>query len=253
VTVTGLPEARQQLAGLCQAELRAIHALILGLNPHEEAEVVAPGDDGGALRSWVSVSAMEKDEMAGKSSAMSVEGAGTVIFDPRKELNEFTKPAARDNSWKPRLFISYSHTDDRHRKTLELHLKLLVTLGIVDSVWTDANIQPGDAWDETIKDALEEADVILLLVSASSLASGYIDQVELKRALERHEAGEAVATGVILEECGWKKTALAKWQVILPNRKPVLDNRPQRNGWNAVAEDLHKVFERLRSRGPRKI
>ena len=84
-----------------------------------------------------------------------------------------------------------------------------------------------------------------MLVSNAALASDYIQTVEMRRAIERHAAGETVLVAVILEECLWKKTPLAKWQAILPNSKPVLKSRPQTDGWTAVASELHKVFERL--------
>jgi hypothetical protein len=83
-------------------------------------------------------------------------------------------------------------------------------------------------------------------VSNATLALEYIQTVEMKRAIERHAAGEAVLVAVILEQCVWKKTPLAKWQAILPNGRPVLESRPQTNGWAVVAEELHNVFERLR-------
>ena len=42
-----------------------------------------------------------------------------------------------------------------------------------------------------IRRAAEEADVVLLLVSADFLASDYCYDIEMTRAMERHEAGEA--------------------------------------------------------------
>lgn len=246
VTVTGPTEARQQLAGLCQAELRSIHALIPGLNPHEETEVVESGKDGRTARGWVPVKGLELDEAMQRKSAVTLESVGTVEFDPAKELNEFTKPAARDDSWKPRLFISYAHGDDRSRKSLETQLKILRSVGAVHDLWTDRCIQPGEDWNRSIKTELESADVVVLLVSNAALASEYIQTVEMKRAIERHAGGEAVLVAVILEQCLWKKTPIAQWQAILPNGKPVLESRPQTNGWAAVAEKLHELFERLR-------
>ena len=248
VTVTGPADARQELAGLCQAELRSIHALIPGLNPHEETEVVTPDSAGRLLRGWVSVSSLKMSEETKVPGALSVENAATVTFDPTPKLNEFTKPAARDDSWKPRVFISYAHTDDRSRKSLETELKVLRTRGAVHELWTDRCIQPGEDWDRTIKTELESADVIVLLVSKAALASDYIQAVEMKRAMERHAAGETVLVAVMLDCRPLENTPLAQWQAILPHGKPVLDNKPQRHGWDAVAKELHEVFARLRAK-----
>ncbi len=246
VTVTGPADSRQELAGLCQAELRSIHAFIRGLNPHEEMQVVSRDERGRALSGWLSVKGLERDEAMQVKSAVTLDEVGTVEIDPVEELNEFTKPAARDDSWKPRVFICYSQKDDRSRKTLEMHLKILRTQGVVEAAWTDQALDPGEDWDQRIKQELDRADVILMLVSASALATDYIRKVEMPRALERHAAGQALAVSIILEQCGWSKTDLAKWQVIQPHRKAVLDHKPQRNGWAAVEEKLHELFARLR-------
>ena len=117
---------------------------------------------------------------------------------------------------------------------------------VVEATWTDQALDPGEDWDQRIKQELDRADVILMLVSASALATDYIRKVEMPRALERHAAGQALAVSIILEQCGWSKTDLAKWQVIQPHRKAVLDHKPQRNGWAAVEEKLHELFARLR-------
>ncbi|PYI92098.1 MAG: hypothetical protein DME97_11675 [Verrucomicrobia bacterium] len=248
VTVTGPAKPRQQLAGLCQAELRAINGIIEGLNPDEETEVVVADTDGRPIRGWVAISSLEKSEAKSVSGALSVEDAATVMFNPTAELNEFTKPEARDDSWKPRVFICYSQKDDRSRKTLEMHLKILRTQGMLEASWTDQSLDPGDDWDSRIKTELDRADVILMLVSAEALATDYIRKVEMRRALARHAASEALAVAVILKQCSYQDTPLGKWQAILPNRKPVLDNSPQRNGWAAVEKKLHDLFRELRKK-----
>jgi hypothetical protein len=47
---------------------------------------------------------------------------------------------------------------------------------------------------------LNRANVILLLISADFLASDYCYDVEMKRAMERHEAGEAIVIPIILRQ-----------------------------------------------------
>lgn len=58
--VVGPAKARQQLAGLCQAEMRDIHDDIRGLDPLEETEVQGE---------WVSVATLEGDEKKAKTPA----------------------------------------------------------------------------------------------------------------------------------------------------------------------------------------
>jgi hypothetical protein len=89
-----------------------------------------------------------------------------------------------------RLFFSYSHQDEALRDELAKHLSLLERDGVLRS-WHDRQIVPGSDWAGHIDQHLEQAQIILLLISADFLASDYCYDGELNRALERHEAGEA--------------------------------------------------------------
>ena len=242
VTVTGPAEARRELAGLVQQELRFINGQIAGLNPVEETEIAGE---------WVSVRTLERDEAAHRKTGMATD-VGTVEVDPARQLNEFSAPAARDDSWKPRVFISYSHADEAQRKKLELHLKVLVTHGVLREGWGDRKIQPGEDWDRTIKRELEEADVVLLLVSTTALVSRYIETVELERAMERAEEGRALVIPIILEDCRWELTKLKKLRTLPAGAKPVRNWTPHAKGWKSVGDGLLAVFERLRKEHARR-
>lgn len=101
-----------------------------------------------------------------------------------------------------KLFFSYSHADETLRNKLETHLALLSRRGLIEP-WHDRRITAGSEIAAAINEHLEEADVILLLVSADFLASDYCYSSEMVRALERHDAGEARVIPVILRPCDW--------------------------------------------------
>src|SRR5436309_2788333 len=88
------------------------------------------------------------------------------------------------------VFCSYVHKDEVWLRKLETHLNLWKQQGLI-SLWHDRLITPGTDWTTSIDTHLETASVILLLVSADFLASDYCYGIEMKRALERHAAGEA--------------------------------------------------------------
>ncbi len=52
---------------------------------------------------------------------------------------------------------------------------------------------------------------ILLLISADFLASEYCNDVELKKALERHAAGDARVLPVILRPCDWTSQSFSRF------------------------------------------
>ena len=101
-----------------------------------------------------------------------------------------------------RLFISYAHADEKLRQSLGMHLSALEREGLIDA-WTDRDITAGQEWAGSIDENLEQADIVLLLVSASFLASAYCNDIELQRALERHERGDARVIPVILKPADW--------------------------------------------------
>jgi hypothetical protein len=100
------------------------------------------------------------------------------------------------------IFFSYSHIDENLRDKLEEHLSLLKHQGLIES-WHDRRIVAGSNIDDEINENLEKADVILLLVSSSFIASNYCYGREMKRAMERHQDKSARVIPVILRPCDW--------------------------------------------------
>jgi hypothetical protein len=102
-----------------------------------------------------------------------------------------------------KIFFSYSHDDEPYRDQLEKHLAMLHHQGLIES-WHDRRITVGSKLDAVIDTQLEAADIILLLVSASFLASDYCYSIEMTRAMERHASGHAVVVPVIVRPCDWR-------------------------------------------------
>jgi hypothetical protein len=241
VTVTGPVKARQQLAGLCQAEMRGIHAEIRGLDPGEETQVQG---------TWVATATLEADEQKNQKTGISIKEQGTVMVDPAEQNNAYSEKRARlDAVWKPTVFISYSKSNVNQRKRLESELKILKNEGLLASLWHDRMIDPGDYWDETIQRELSEADVVIILASSAALATDYITKHEIPKALALHKADQTVVVPVILEACRWSKTALAALNALPEKGKALNKWKPPSDGWNSVANGLATVFEKLMKKG----
>ena len=99
-----------------------------------------------------------------------------------------------------KVFISYAHEDGELREKLEAQLAILRRQGLIE-IWQDRQIGAGAEWAGSIHNELETADLILLLVSADFLNSDYIFDVELRRAIDLHEAGTARVIPIILRPC----------------------------------------------------
>ena len=83
--------------------------------------------------------------------------------------------------------ISHSHRDKRMREALETHLTMLRRQGKL-ATWSGRLIGAGEPLDETISEALEAADIVLMMVSADFIASEYCYGVEMRAGLEGHAA-----------------------------------------------------------------
>jgi O-acetyl-ADP-ribose deacetylase (regulator of RNase III) len=119
------------------------------------------------------------------------------------------------------VFVSYSHADEGLRKELGKHLSVLERQGII-STWHDRMIGAGTEWEGVIDKNLNDARVILLLISADFINSQYCWDVELKRALERHQERQALVVPVILRAVSLKGTPFAKLQALPKDAKPVV-------------------------------
>lgn len=143
------------------------------------------------------------------------------------------------------VFISYAHEDENLCEEFLKHLKQLQRDGLIQG-WHDRKLTAGTEWAGKIDDRLNAADIIILLVSPDFLASQYCYDVEMKRALERHESGEARVVPVILRPSDWQNSPFARLSALPKDGKPVVDWKTPDHGFLNVAGGLRRVAEELR-------
>lgn len=111
-----------------------------------------------------------------------------------------------------KVFLSYAHEDEVLLKTLETPLSLLKRQGII-STWKDRDITAGSEWNRPIDAQLDMVQIILLLVSPDFIASDYCYSVEMKRAMELHQPGEASVIPIILRPVDWQGCLLGNFRL----------------------------------------
>lgn len=144
------------------------------------------------------------------------------------------------------VFLSYCRADSDRRARLDVHLAVLRRSGEI-TTWYDRLIEPGVEFDGEIRRHLEEAEIILLLVSPDFLASDYIHNVEMKRAFERQAENSARVIPVILRECDWKATDLRKLNALPDSGKPVTSFSNEDTPFHQVTEGLRTVINSLKA------
>lgn len=148
------------------------------------------------------------------------------------------------------VFVSYSHEDDSLRQKLGAHLSLLKRQNVIDE-WHDRLIDAGEAWADRIDQRLESAAIILLLVSADFIASDYCYEREMKRALERDDAGTARVIPVILREVdNWQAAPFGRLQALPDRGKPVSSWSNEDAALADVARGIRRVVESLQGWRP---
>lgn len=137
-----------------------------------------------------------------------------------------------------KIFFCYAHEDEALLNKLKSHLRPLQRQGLID-VWHDRDISAGTEWKQEIAEQLNSAQIILLLISPDFMNSDYCWSVELKRALERHTARDALVIPVILRPVHWQGTPFGELQALPKDGKAVTT-------WANRDEVLADVVEQIR-------
>jgi hypothetical protein len=143
------------------------------------------------------------------------------------------------------VFTSYSHRDEEMRQSLERHLSSLVREDIIE-LWADRAVDAGGKWAESIDSRLEHSDVVLLLISDNFLSSDYCYDVEMKRAIERHDNGDAVVVPVILKPSDWQTSPFARFQALPRHAKPITTWRNRNDAFADVAKEIRRLANTMR-------
>lgn len=142
-----------------------------------------------------------------------------------------------------KLFISYSHRDEGLKNELISHLAPLKRQGLV-SIWHDRRLTPGDRLDDEISQNLEDADIIVMLISSDFVQSEYCFGREMQRALERHEACDARAISIIVRPCHFHGLQIANFVLLPTDAKAVTTWSDRDSAWVDVVNGIRAAIER---------
>jgi len=70
----------------------------------------------------------------------------------------------------------------------------------------------------------------------------------MKRALERHETGEARVLPIIVRDVNWKLAPFIKLQALPKDGKAVMEWPSKDAAWRNVSERIERVVEELRKK-----
>lgn len=245
INVSGPVAGRRRLLAVIRSDFERIHHDIRNLQP---LEMIPLPDHPDVVTPYRELLVMEQN---GMKKFPKVVGNQVIGLDVQELLNGVDLEGARLRSsivsplrLTARLFYSYSHKDESLRNELETHLKLLQRRGLIDT-WHDRKIEAGDDWKRRIDENLEQADIILLLVSADFIASDYCYEIEMKRALERQRKGEAAVIPIIVRDVNLTGVPFNGLQYLPEGGLPVAKWPDRDSAWRNVSEHIEKVAEEI--------
>ena len=158
---------------------------------------------------------------------------------------------SRDQQRSLQVFVSYAHEDEELCDELRKHLGILEREGKI-RLWHDRGIGMGEEWAEEIDRRLSSADLILLLISPDFMASKYCCEIELPRALARHESGNARVVPIVLRPADWSHSPIARLQVLPRDARPVTSWPNRDEAFLDVQLGVRAGVERMLRQSPKR-
>lgn len=146
-----------------------------------------------------------------------------------------------------RIFFSYATTapkDSRLFKRLMNHLSLLRERYSIHE-WYDSAIAPGNNIAQTIEQFLDNADIIVLLISADFFSEPRCYKLEMMRALEQSKKGAAHLLPVLLSSTDFDISPLTGYELLPLGGRPVSHWKNPEDALAEVAKSIRKVVDEV--------
>jgi hypothetical protein len=157
-------------------------------------------------------------------------------------MDRMMEPEPEETDDYMKIFISYSKSDIDYLNALKAHLSPLLRSKKA-SIWYDERLEPGSFWDDEIKEQLQEADIVLFLVSPQFLGTDYIWDQELTPIIEKSRQKLTTAIPVILRPCDWQNTELRHLGALPYKAKPVSEYPNQDAAYLEIVQGVRAVIE----------
>jgi hypothetical protein len=142
-----------------------------------------------------------------------------------------------------RIFLSYSHDDQRYIDEFLRHLETLEREGIISTLRDDSPLKPGTLWEAEIRKQLERADIILMFVSPDYL-TGTFTQQEIELALNRRKSGDVLVIPVIVSPADWMSSGLGLIQALPTGAQPITKWPNRDTAYKNIIDGIRQAITR---------
>jgi hypothetical protein len=144
-------------------------------------------------------------------------------------------------------FLSSAPADKVFKEAFINHLSSLRRAKKIE-IWSESEIMPGAVWKTVTKQQLQQADIIVLLLSDDFMASDEIWDNELRESLERRAKGEAVMLlPILVRPCIIKHTVLENIQGLPRDGRAVSQYGDPDEAWYKIAVEIDHLTENFAS------
>ncbi len=143
-----------------------------------------------------------------------------------------------------KVYFCYADEDEPLRARLEKHLSPLRKIRQITG-WFDRDIHAGTDWAREIEVRIDEASIILLLISPDFIYTDYCYSTEMRRALGRHKAGEAYVIPIIMRPVQWEDTPIGELEVLSAGGKPITQWSNRDAAFLEVAQGIRELVRTL--------
>ncbi len=135
-----------------------------------------------------------------------------------------------------KVFISYSQKDKYAKKTLENLLSPLVDSKRID-IWSDDQIVFGEQWEPIIEKAVNESNILIILLSPQSSASNWVEK-ELKSFLLKNNT---TIIPILLSPINLNNfPQIQRFQILPTNGKAIDEWADEEEAWMQVLQEIEQ-------------
>jgi TIR domain len=146
------------------------------------------------------------------------------------------------------VYLSYAQKDELLKQEFEDYLTIMQQNSLI-SGWVERQVQRGTDWSQIIDPHSLTADLFLVLVSPSLLASGYCSGAEMRKAFERSESGETGIIPIILHHANLIGNPLERVQSLPMYARPVSSWPNRSEAWGDIEQGIRKAIASLKRHG----
>lgn len=166
---------------------------------------------------------------------------------PRRALFQITKRDVGGNLCmikKMKVFLSYSHADEKYKEELDKHFAALKRSDKVET-WNDREMAAGTRFDDDIKNHLNQDDIIILLISSDFIASDYCYNIEMQKAIERANNNECKVIPIIVRPCLWTETPIKDILSLPKDGKPISKYEDRDEAYLEIVSAVNNMINSL--------